>query len=717
MTGSARDARAASRASAAEEAASTQDESSPIDPETRKVVTEAFGVDLLRSTAPCGGQDSPAQAGQRRICVEEDKNREKAIRQDLFEAVRQLHDRVNGFDAGITEVKGSLQNLLEQGNNSGHPAITMDEIRATVTNANAGLIEEFRTMRTDVNSLMESRRDTPADVTKTPNAPAMPDTKEARTHGAKFAQDDHSQHVTGLPGNAGRVPTQYESTGYHPRSPKPRVVDLHRKALSQRFGMSHRTGYDSDSSDEFGGEVTGLPTRMTGLPDSRGLSFFERPKGIGHYNLSVIKPSETRFDRHMSYRYYRLRKLEDRSSDSALAATRQFTKRMEYTLAKKCFSGKDPIQVLPFLAKFVEEADRVGISEPSAYMVLDLYLEEPASEALTAARGRGQQSGVSAWPEAVNFLLATYATPAVLRNAVASVKAVTQNDNENEVDYGTRLRMAATRCGNAFTDAELLTIYIDGADRRIRPLLARYRENLPRNSVTLDTLVSFARDEGEAVRAQAVTKLPPRGAHSGARIHLVEHGSAVPSSTQGGEEMVGLIDGVISSQDTAELPSTIGEDQACLDDAVLYGEPRRGRQGGGHHQHVAAPPLSYENNQTRMSRPGWVNKPRDDRFICHTCYALGHTSLQCVVGIGKAALVVRNYEMLTDEQRSRVPRAAYDCAKLYLKLRAEQHNGSLSPSATAAEMTAQPNASQPMTVTESVQPKSAVTPGVSPKNA
>ena len=108
-TVSARDARAASRASAAEERASVPDAPEPVDPEVRREITEAFGVDLLRTTAPCGGQDSPAQSGERKICVEEDRNREQEIRQNLFGVVSQLHNRVSGFDNGIAEGERSPQ--------------------------------------------------------------------------------------------------------------------------------------------------------------------------------------------------------------------------------------------------------------------------------------------------------------------------------------------------------------------------------------------------------------------------------------------------------------------------------------------------------------------------------------------------------------------------------------------------------------------------------
>ena len=339
-------------------------------------------------------------------------------------------------------------------------------------------------------------------------------------------------------------------------------------------------------------------------------------------------------------------------------------------------------------------------------MVIDLYLQEPAASALSAARGGGRQSGVTSWPEAVNYLLATYATPATLREAVSSLKAVTQKPGETEVDYGTRLRAAASRCDNVFTNDELLNIYVDGADARIRSLLARHRETLPRGSVSLDAMIAFARDEGDALRAR-YPRSSGRSAQSGARVNMVSHGSAGPSHSRHAHDMVGLISGDYTSQATDELPSTVDEDQACLDEAVLYGEHRRGRQGG----YVPAQPLAYETNANRFSRPGWVNRSPDDRFICHTCYAFGHVSTQCTVNIGKAAQIVRNYETLTEEQRKRVPRAAYDCTKAYAKAKSEEQKGALSPSPSATGATSHPNAGQ-----VSAQPTEPATGTPLPKN-
>ena len=258
--------------------------------------------------------------------------------------------------------------------------------------------------------------------------------------------------------------------------------------------------------------------------------------------------------------------------------------------------------VLQFLSLFAEEADTVGIAEETAYPLLGSYMVEPADLAFRSAKGRGK-AGVSCYPEAVNWLLNTYCTPAVLRSAAASMKNLAQKNGETEVDFGTRLRLAANRCGNAFDEEELMSIFIDGLDPRIRPYVARYRESRPRDDSTLDILISFARDEGDGLRARFGRNT--RAVAS--KVNFVDELPSVHSYNVGNAEApdpIGLIGDGMKSQDTDDLPSTV-EDLGA--DSILYGESREYRRG---RKMVMPPRIPYEERNSRSTRVGWV-APRE----------------------------------------------------------------------------------------------------------
>ena len=83
------------------------------------------------------------------------------------------------------------------------------------------------------------------------------------------------------------------------------------------------------------------------------------------------------------------------------------------------FDGNDPIRVLDFLARMVTEADMLDMSEAQAFVALPCFLKGTVrtqyDSNLTGGSGLG---GVSCWPEAVQYLLRTYATHSARREAL-----------------------------------------------------------------------------------------------------------------------------------------------------------------------------------------------------------------------------------------------------------------------------------------------------------
>ena len=177
-------------------------------------------------------------------------------------------------------------------------------------------------------------------------------------------------------------------------------------------------------------------------------------------------------------------------------------KNLDITVAEYKFSGPDPILVFDFLARFVEECDTQDMSEGQAFVALPRYLVKTAAIQYRAMQNGARSGGISCWPEAVQYLLGTYATPAAIRNALADLGALRQHPDEDEVAFAARVSQAVYRCGNVHDEDEKMTFFTNGLPDSIRTLIARYRESEYRYNMTFELLIQHAKDEADAYRAR-----------------------------------------------------------------------------------------------------------------------------------------------------------------------------------------------------------------------
>lgn len=114
----------------------------------------------------------------------------------------------------------------------------------------------------------------------------------------------------------------------------------------------------------------------------------------------------------MLYRYYRLKNCQSHKSASATAYLRRLIREIDLSLKEHTFKVDDPILVSKFLTRFAEEADTLGMTDAQAYLELPTLLTENSSRRYKAIRNASHvpSGGVSAWTEAVNYLIRTYVT-------------------------------------------------------------------------------------------------------------------------------------------------------------------------------------------------------------------------------------------------------------------------------------------------------------------
>ena len=79
---------------------------------------------------------------------------------------------------------------------------------------------------------------------------------------------------------------------------------------------------------------------------------------------------------------------------------------------------------------------------------------------------------------------------------------------------------------------------------------------------------------------------------------------------------------------------------------------------------VRPPGVAFDKNSG--NRQGWAVRVTAST-ICYQCYSVGkHIAPDCDVNLADLPTIVGNYETLTAEQNSRVPKTAYVMAKRFL---------------------------------------------------
>ncbi len=365
------------------------------------------------------------------------------------------------------------------------------------------------------------------------------------------------------------------------------------------------------------------------------IAFPHREMGPRHAQVRVLKSADPEYDRLMNYRYYRLlRRNTGRTADSTIAV-RKHLKSLDVTMKDYKFDGTDPVLVFDFLTRLAEEADAIGMNESQAFMALPHYLTGVASKRFRAASHSGTVGGITNWPQAVNHLLQTYATPAAIRQAKREFRSLTQRPNEDELDFSARVSESAYRCGNVMTEVDRMAQFVDGLHVSTRSLVARHRERTPRDRLTYTDLAQFAQDEGDAYRGRQPSLKPVR---------------ATPEQA--------LVVNPDDENDCAPPDNTDNQHQGHYDDSP---PPQDEELHYMRHQSITKPAsIAHGGPTATPNRVGWVNRRP---LICFACYARDvHTSPNCDLRAADLPKVIINYESLTDEEKEWVPDAAYKAA-------------------------------------------------------
>ena len=609
------------------------------------------------------------------ICATEDRKLKDAIAQGMEQAFKAHEERFKALETGINQLTQSAADAKDE-----------------------GLIQqEMRTMRTDVNKLLESQG-----LGSTQKDSAIEELRnlfqivmDRLAHVEENSQQVVKQTPKESPEDEFEIldensPLQKFDAQVARRKSKKRK----RRREKLRRKRRRESGSTSSSSEEHDDvETLSTPSDSEGGSSvvllEQHVSSTHRAKGPKHDRMKELKPNNPLFDRLLSYRYYRLNRTTHSRSAKETGKVRDHIKRLELTMQRHRFSGEDPILVLDFLNKMVDEANTLGMSEAQAYLSLPYFLSGSAESQFRAVRTASTSShgGISCWPEAVQYLLRTYATPAAIRDAIQNLRETRQKPGETETAFSVRLNEACFRCGNVYPEWEKMTLFIDGLDPAIRSVVARHREQTSRKELSFEQLVHFAQDEGDSLRArsragrQGQLQLPrqdrpphkkSRALLAGSSVEFREHSSRPSVATH--RDNVGMLRP--DEQTNAPLLSSYEPSITQTDEDSVRALPIHG------HRQVHPNRIPYQEHSPgmRYQRPGWQEKPtrpvekmhappRDRRsLICHTCYAKEHVAPDCSLPLRSLHLVVENFERLTEGEKTTVPIVSYLRAKAQFNL-------------------------------------------------
>ena len=239
--------------------------------------------------------------------------------------------------------------------------------------------------------------------------------------------------------------------------------------------------------------------------------------------LAIIRPTREIFAKAVNYKSYRLQNRTDTYTSATSSRVTKLEKKLKIQMGSHTFSGKDPITVLAFLARFRDACDKNDVAAGIAVWCFQYFLTGSARHLVasrlvgrTMATDADQEDMLSTYDEVVNFLLHTYATEEEMIEAAEDVEHCIQSSNQNEQQYADALWEKALRCGTVYSSNRLKGYFVRGLLEAIR---SQVRHHLTRNpDAPFQELLSLAKSLGYGYRAAK-------------RLHRDRH-TALPEKTR-----------------------------------------------------------------------------------------------------------------------------------------------------------------------------------------
>lgn len=410
--------------------------------------------------------------------------------------------------------------------------------------------------------------------------------------------------------------------------------------------------------------------------------------------LTELNPSNRRFRKVLSYKRYRL---DDRNKSQGSRVRKKvstWTKRMITSVSK--FTGNDPISVLKFIATFRSAANNNGIPEGGAFLVLRNFLGGKAAVAYEASlevdAAGAEGVGISSWPDAVHWLLQTYAKDIYIQRAVAEIRALRQGDNETEYDFGHRVLKLFSRMPGVYPQADQVAAFVEGLPEVVAAGVIRDRQVNPSHYETLQDVLDLADSHGVVERSRKAHTEKPKKTRG---VYYVDSnpGSTPTSSTydsglQPDNAILAVEQGMYSPPSYATTPSTTTYHTSDLSYGINPNmeQPISSQEPSPTSGPAAVLPIVSNHNprlepHAQPYRPGWVDNGSYPRVLknprqhsagndvehrsCFLCANVSHYIMDCpLVSDAMRIEARRNIAEASPQQRRFLPRWTYALASV-----------------------------------------------------
>ncbi|GAB0497618.1 hypothetical protein MMPV_008953 [Pyropia vietnamensis] len=222
--------------------------------------------------------------------------------------------------------------------------------------------------------------------------------------------------------------------------------------------------------------------------------------------LAPIQCLDDRFAAVLSYETYRLRNKKAKYGSAEARKMGRKTRDMKHSFAGyPPFSGKEPLRIFAWLRKFVKACNDNDVSEGMALYAAPHFMTGDAevryTRVLPDSAGTARGAKVDSYPEAINWLLSTYAEPHTLALAQETFSRAAKEPDEPVEAFASRLRALSELCGNIHSEGTMKQQLIQGLPEYIRT--DAFVFNTP--SATYQQLATYT--AGKVKAAQDVARL------------------------------------------------------------------------------------------------------------------------------------------------------------------------------------------------------------------
>lgn len=265
-----------------------------------------------------------------------------------------------------------------------------------------------------------------------------------------------AQHESSRPTTPSRVPVTTTETGELNRShtsveSRLKILESELKAL-----MSLRIESESNHPSRRAADVS-----SSRIPPDR----LQEPVST---LINKVQIRNKRFTDVLAVTTYRLvDKNENLPYDQSMSLT-QVANQIRPRMEGYFFSGEHSLKVLPFLRHLIRISNQSRLSEATLLWIVEDFLQSPARDAFRAQAHR-------TWPEAVHWLLITFAPESSLEQAVRSLNLARQAQVETVKQFGLRLQLESSTLGSLISLSETKSLFSQGLNEPVRSLFVAHQ--------------------------------------------------------------------------------------------------------------------------------------------------------------------------------------------------------------------------------------------------